>query len=57
MNHPERRYHFDRHSADYRDKFLDITHEMQQRCPMAWTDTYDGHWVAAGGHEVFELIA
>lgn len=55
MNHPERRYHFDRHSADYRDKFLDITHEMQQRCPMAWTDTYDGHWVAAGGHEVFEL--
>jgi cytochrome P450 len=49
------RYHFDRHSPDYRDKFLDITHEMQQRCPIAWSDTYGGHWVAAGGHEVFEL--
>ncbi|TXI40671.1 MAG: cytochrome P450 [Mycobacterium sp.] len=48
-------YHFDRHADDYRDKFLDITHEMQDRCPMAWTDTYGGHWVAAGGHEVFEL--
>src|SRR6476620_272877 len=48
-------YHFDRHHADYRDKFLGITHEMQQVCPIAWTDTYDGHWVAAGSQEVFEL--
>ncbi|EUA92959.1 cytochrome P450 family protein [Mycobacterium ulcerans str. Harvey] len=22
---------------------------------MAWSDTYGGHWVAAGSHEVFEL--
>jgi cytochrome P450 len=22
---------------------------------MVWTDTYEGHWVAAGNHEVFEL--
>jgi cytochrome P450 len=51
----DKRYHFDRHTADYREKFLDITHEMQERCPIAWTDTYGGHWVAAGGHEVFEL--
>jgi cytochrome P450 len=49
------RYHFDRHHAQYREQFLDITHEMQQKCPMAWTDTYDGHWVAAGSAEVFEL--
>jgi cytochrome P450 len=49
------RYHFDRHSPDYRQKFLDITHEMQQGCPIAWTDTYGGHWVAAGGDAVFEL--
>jgi cytochrome P450 len=52
---PAARYHFDRHGPDYRENFLDITHEMQQRCPIAWTDTYDGHWVAAGGHQVFEL--
>lgn len=49
------RYHFDRHHPHYREKFLDITHEMQQKCPMAWTETYDGHWVAAGSAEVFEL--
>ena len=47
-------YHFD-DTAPTTGKFLDITHEMQQRCPIAWTDTYGGHWVAAGGHEVFEL--
>jgi cytochrome P450 len=48
-------YHFDRHADGYRDEFLDITHGMHQRCPIAWTDTYDGHWVAAGSREVFEL--
>ncbi|MGO8772176.1 MAG: cytochrome P450 [Mycobacterium sp.] len=51
----DNRYHFDRHAADYRQNFLDITHEMQRLCPIAWTETYGGHWVAAGGHEVFEL--
>jgi cytochrome P450 len=49
------RYHFDRHTADYRESFLDITHEMHRTCPIAWTDTYDGHWVAGGSAEVFEL--
>ncbi|OBF21804.1 cytochrome P450 [Mycobacterium sp. ACS4331] len=48
-------YHYDRHRPEYREQFVDITHEMQQQCPLAWTDTYDGHWVAAGGGEVFEL--
>lgn len=49
------RFHFDRHTADYRENFLDITHEMQSKCPVAWSDTYAGHWVAAGGQEVFDL--
>ncbi|ETB10116.1 cytochrome P450 [Mycobacterium avium subsp. paratuberculosis] len=49
------RYHFDRHSPDYRSRFKAITEEMHAKCPMAWTDTYGGHWVAAGSHEVFEL--
>jgi cytochrome P450 len=48
-------YHFDRHSAGYRSQFKAITEEMQSTCPMAWTETYGGHWVAAGSHEVFEL--
>ncbi|MGE2736607.1 cytochrome P450 [Mycolicibacterium vaccae] len=48
-------FFFDRHAPDYREKFLDITREMHKQCPLAWTDTYDGHWVAAGSAEVFEL--
>jgi len=49
------RYHFDRHTPGYRHNFSAITAKMHAQCPIAWTDTYDGHWVAAGGKEVFEL--
>ncbi|HEY9264827.1 MAG TPA: cytochrome P450 [Mycobacterium sp.] len=51
----ERSFHFDRHTPQYRDRFEEITAEMLERCPLAWTDTYGGHWVAAGTKEVFEL--
>jgi cytochrome P450 len=49
------RYQFDRHTPDYRLHFQDITSEMHQKCPLAWSDTHGGHWVAAGNREVFEL--
>ncbi len=49
------RYHFDRHTPEYRGQFEKITEEMHEKCPVAWTDTYDGHWVAAGSQAVFEL--
>ncbi|BBZ41476.1 cytochrome P450 [Mycobacterium conspicuum] len=48
-------YHFDRNAAEYRSQFEQITEEMHAKCPMAWTETYGGHWVAAGSNEVFEL--
>jgi cytochrome P450 len=51
------RYHFDRHAPEYRRRFEEITREMHGRCPVAWSDTYGGHWVAAGNREVFELAA
>jgi cytochrome P450 len=47
-------YHFDRHAPEYRDRFEDITHELHASCPLAWTDTYGGHWVVSGYDEVFE---
>ena len=46
------RYHFDRHTPEYRLQFEKITEEMQSKCPMAWTDVYDGHWVAADSKHV-----
>jgi cytochrome P450 len=49
------RYHFDRHTPEYRLQFEETTEEMHAKCPMAWTETYEGHWVAAGSKEVFEL--
>jgi cytochrome P450 len=50
-------YHFDRLAPGYRERFEEITQEMQATCPIAWTGTYGGHWVAAGNREVFELAA
>jgi cytochrome P450 len=49
------RYHFDRHTPEYRHQFEAITAELHARCPVAWSDTYGGHWVAAGNREVFDL--
>jgi cytochrome P450 len=49
------RYHFDRHTPEYRHQFEAVTREMQATCPIAWSDSYKGHWVAAGATEVFEL--
>lgn len=47
--------HFDRHTPEYREQFQEITEAMHAKCPVAWTDVYGGHWVAAGSSEVFEL--
>jgi len=49
------KYHFDRHTPEYREHFEEITTEMLDKCPVAWSDTYGGHWVAAGHDEVFAL--
>jgi hypothetical protein len=49
------RYHFDRHTPEYRIQFEKITEEILAKCPIAWTDTYEGHWVAGGSQAVFEL--
>lgn len=48
-------FYFDRHTPEYRDQFEEITNEMQAKCPMAWSPTYNGHWVAADSKHVFEL--
>ncbi len=48
-------FEFDRHTPQYREQFAAITADMQDQCPIAWSETYGGHWVAAGSKEVFEL--
>jgi cytochrome P450 len=51
----KKRYHFDRHTPEYREQFETITRELQQKCPVAWSDTHGGHWVASGAQQVFEI--
>lgn len=48
-------YHFDRHTPEYRQQFESVAQEMHEKCPIAWSDSYGGHWVASGSREVFEL--
>ena len=48
-------FQFDRHAPDYRENFSEITREMHSKCPVAWSDTHGGHWVAAGAEAVFAL--
>ena len=48
-------YHYDRHTPDYRFQFEAITQELHEHCPVAWSDTYGGHWVASSSEAVFEL--
>jgi hypothetical protein len=49
------RFHFDRHTPEYRERFESITKDMLEKCPVAWSDTYGGHWVAAGARDVFKI--
>ncbi|SNT36413.1 cytochrome P450 [Rhodococcoides kyotonense] len=46
---------FDRHAPGYRKEFVAITDDLHSRCPVAWTEAYDGHWVASDMPELFEI--
>lgn len=46
---------FDRHSPNHRADFVEITEDLHKRCPVAFNDTYDGHWFVSGYSEVFEI--
>lgn len=47
--------YFDRHAPSYRTEAEGITHALHEQCPIAWTETYGGHWVASGHSQVFSL--
>ena len=49
------RYDFDRHTAEYRERFSDIAEVMHDSCPIAWNNTYGGYWIAGGSEAVFAL--
>jgi cytochrome P450 len=46
---------YERHSPDFRVEFVERTHELHAKCPIAWTQSYEDHWVASGMEEVFAI--
>ncbi|HUJ66920.1 MAG TPA: hypothetical protein VLX59_15360, partial [Acidimicrobiales bacterium] len=46
---------FDRHKSYYGEHFGEIVRDLHAKCPIAWSGTYGGHWVASGYQEVFEI--
>jgi cytochrome P450 len=46
---------YDRHSTEFRDAFEHLTEELHTQCPLAWTDSYGGYWVASDLPQLFEL--
>ncbi|MDV6270479.1 MULTISPECIES: cytochrome P450 [Rhodococcus] len=46
---------YERHGPNFRDEFVEKTHELHAKCPIAWSDSYDGHWVASGIDELFAI--
>lgn len=51
----QHRYDFDRHTPEYLHQFETVAAEMHAKCPVAWSETYGGHFVAAGHEEVFQI--
>lgn len=46
---------FNRHSPEFRENFEETAQELSGKCPVAWSDSYDGHWVVSGLDQVFSL--
>ena len=46
---------FDRHSPSHGSEFEALARDLHGRCPVAFNETYGGHWFVSGHQEVFEL--
>jgi cytochrome P450 len=44
---------FDHHSAKFADHFAEISRDMRERCPVAFTEAHGGYWVASSYEAVF----
>ncbi|WP_024795607.1 cytochrome P450 [Tomitella biformata] len=46
---------YDRHNPEFREEFVEKTQELHATCPIAWSESYGGHWVASGIDELFAI--
>jgi cytochrome P450 len=47
--------HFDHHAADFAADPWPVLSELRQRCPVAYSDAYDGFWVVTGYDEIRQV--
>ena len=48
--------HFDQHSAEYRDRYPELSHELRGKCPVTWSENHGGYWVVTGLEEAGEFL-
>jgi cytochrome P450 len=46
---------FDHHSPHFAENWMDVWNTARGKCPVAWTDSNDGHWVLSGYDQVAEV--
>lgn len=46
---------YERHAPGFREGFVEKTHELHEKCPVAWTTSYEDHWVVTSMDELFAL--
>ena len=46
---------FDQHSPDYREAYPEISHEIRNQCPAAWSERYGGYWIISGRDLIGEM--
>ena len=47
---------FDQHSAEYRDRYPELSHELRGKCPVTWSENHGGYWVVTGLEEAGEFL-
>ena len=47
---------FDQHGTDYRERYPEISHELRGKCPVTWSENYNGYWVVSGLAEAGEFL-
>ncbi|MFY1634015.1 cytochrome P450 [Solwaraspora sp. WMMB335] len=46
----------DQHSATYREHWPQISDDLLDRCPVAWTEAYGGVWVVSGHQDAVRVL-
>jgi cytochrome P450 len=46
---------FDQHTPEYRARYPEVSHELREQCPVAWSTRHGGFWVVTGHEQLSAL--